>query len=270
MELHVYDFDGTLFHSPAPPASWSNKGGWWSDDISLSEPCVPERPGGGWWNEATVSAAKASISDPNVYAILCTGRQVQSFARYRVPELLRLRGLDFDRVYLKPGGGDTAAFKKAVILKILRQYPVTAVHIYEDRENHLSEFCQMVQRLGIDCVPHPVRSPEPVCETAVQRLAAKYIRENSMKFANSIDMRRAWDYSNQDFDAAQSVAAMLTDLDRKNNVPGTPAHGYSLENFKLAQKVTRQLHLESGTTDFHTPTGWAKVLKAVEALKRHP
>ena len=33
-ELHLYDFDGTLFRSPMPPAVWDED--WWSDTRSLT------------------------------------------------------------------------------------------------------------------------------------------------------------------------------------------------------------------------------------------
>jgi len=180
-ELHVYDFDGTLFRSPHPPNTWSDKGIWWSDSISLSNPCVPVKPGSTWWNEAIVSAAKRSIADPEVLAILCTGRALQSFARYRVPELLRQRGLTFDAVYLNPSG-DTGSFKKTVLLKLLARYPdITVVHIYEDRPHHLAEFCQVIERRGVECIPHLVQEPQPTCEAAtVTRLAACWVHGGSL------------------------------------------------------------------------------------------
>lgn len=177
MELHLYDFDGTLFRSPHPPDTWSDKGGWWSDSISLSNPCVPVKPDAGWWNEGVVAAAKKSISNPEVLAVLCTGRQVQSFARYRVPELLHQKGLNFDAVYLKPSSGSTDSFKKQVILKLLALYQdIQVVHIFEDRLHHLEGFCQVVEAQGVTCVPHPIRGPEPVCEAAAQRLARRWLQ----------------------------------------------------------------------------------------------
>ena len=189
MELHVYDFDGTLFRSPSPPGDWSDKGAWWSNSISLSDPCVPEKPGGSWWNAPVVSAARQSISNQDVLAILCTGRSSQSFARFRVPELLHQRGLTFDKVYLNPSG-DTATFKKATILKLLGRYPdITTVHIYEDRLHHLAEFCQLVERRGLVCVPHPIKGQDTVCDAAssgnhsiagVQVQAGCPLKENTM------------------------------------------------------------------------------------------
>ena len=171
-ELHVYDFDGTLFNSPMPPASWRGGESWWVDSVSLSEPCVPEVPDASWWNGDVVSDARGSIADPNVLAVLCTGRSVDSFARYRVPELLAQAGLRFDHVHLKPSG-DTETFKKKVILSYLTRYPdIGAVHIYEDRLNHLAAFCRMVEGVGVPCVPHPIRRRGDECSAA--RVASRW------------------------------------------------------------------------------------------------
>lgn len=176
MELHLYDFDGTLFRSPLPPDSWTNQETWWSDSISLSAPCVPDKPSGGWWFEPVVSAAKASIANPDVLAVLCTGRSSQSFARFRVPELLRIKGLDFDAVYLKPSiSGPSEPYKKGIIQKLLAHHPdIATVHIWEDR--HLSAYCQMIEGMGLTCVPHAIKGPETVCEeAAIQRIATRWL-----------------------------------------------------------------------------------------------
>lgn len=169
-ELHFYDFDGTLFHSPYPPEGWADPDAWWRDSLSLSAPCVPDRPGSGWWNEPVVAAAKASISNSEVLAVLCTGRSLKSFARYRVSELLRQKGLLFDEVLLNPEGS-TSSFKKSVLLKKLALYPdLEAVHIYEDRLNHLAEFCRLVEAQGVACIPHPIRERRTRCEVTSEEL----------------------------------------------------------------------------------------------------
>jgi hypothetical protein len=146
-ELHLYDFDGTLFRSPYPPATWD--GDWWNHVQSLVPPCVPDKPGSDWWVSSTVSQARRSISNPDVYAVLATGRPDQSGLRYRVPELLRGVGLNFDEVHLAPPKG-TLAFKKGLISKLLRRYPIIdTVRIWEDRKSHLPEFVATAVRTGI-------------------------------------------------------------------------------------------------------------------------
>ena len=113
-ELHVYDFDGTLFRSPSPPAVWARD--WWSDGQSLLPPCVPAIPGARWWNAATVKSARRSIANPNVFAAMLTGRQDTGVLGYRIPDLLHQRGLNFDAVHLDPGGN-------ALTNKVLLAFP---------------------------------------------------------------------------------------------------------------------------------------------------
>ena len=134
LELHLYDFDGTLFRSPVRP-DWWGKRSWWVEPESLGPPCVPLKPGSDWWISSTVRDAKRSISDPNVWAILCTGRADTGSLRYRVAELLKQKGLDFDEVYLSKGGQDAPTmYKINVMNKILRRNPdISTVQIWEDQ-----------------------------------------------------------------------------------------------------------------------------------------
>ena len=195
MELHVFDFDGTLFRSPLPPDWWKTKirKTWWIHQDSLGRPCVPDKPDASWWVNSTVAAAKQSIADPDVLAILCTGRSgtVGSF-RYRVPELLSQRGLNFDKVYLNPEGSQTANYKKRVLLELLRRYPdIDTVQIWEDRSNHLTEFESFITQRGIRCVTHLVSEapkeplcgpetydlPDPYAEDPARRIASQWVRK---------------------------------------------------------------------------------------------
>jgi hypothetical protein len=147
-ELHFYDFDGTLFRSPMEPAVWDRD--WWSNVDSLIPPCVPDRPGSDWWVGSTVSEAKRSIGNQDVYAVMATGRPAASGLRYRVPELLKQKGLSFDEVHLAPPSG-TLAWKKGLIKEILGRYPfIDAVSFWDDRRSHLPEFERVAIRAGID------------------------------------------------------------------------------------------------------------------------
>lgn len=172
-ELHLYDFDGTLFRSPHVEGIKD----WWISDFSLNPPCVPLKPGSEWWNAPVVAEAKASIANQNVWAILVTGRTDRSGFRFRVPELLRQAGLRFDRVYLNSMGGQTEKFKKKVISDTLRRFPqINTVHIWEDRLPHLDAFCKHVQGLGKACVKHPIKvRPHPIlCDPEeLQDMAAR-------------------------------------------------------------------------------------------------
>lgn len=162
-ELHVYDFDGTLFQSPVYPTWWTNREDWWGNPLSLTPPCVGDKPQSGW-NEQVVASARQSIADPDVLAVVCTGRSLNSFARYRVPELLKGKGLAFDGVYLKDSG-KTDAFKKRIILKLLSRHPsIDTVHIWEDRHHHLADFIRFVEKLGRTGHAHPVQTRQAPCE----------------------------------------------------------------------------------------------------------
>lgn len=155
-ELHLFDFDGTLFRSPMPPKDYKGKKGeWWRDWKSLSPPIVPEIPSDKWWNKKLVNQAKRSISNPRVYSVLATGRLDDKF-RWRVPELLKHVGLNFDAVYMKPGG-KTLDFKSKLIDRYLKKYPfLDKVIIWDDRTHHLGEFDKMLQKKGIDYEIVPV------------------------------------------------------------------------------------------------------------------
>lgn len=181
-QLHIYDFDKTLFRSPEKPANWSH--GWWGRPESLNPPCVPERPGSEWWNPNTVSRAKRSISDPDVYAALVTGRLLKRF-RQRVHSLLRQAGLRFDGVYLTPGGSTFGA-KLAAFAEMLKQYPeITTVEIWDDRSEHIGKFKAFFERQGLNTTAHLINShtlpPEcpPPEETAAHRVTARWLAASS-------------------------------------------------------------------------------------------
>ena len=155
-ELHLYDFDSTLFRSPHQPAIWD--GDWWSDPASLMEPCVPDRPGEKWWIMPVVDRARESIADPNVFAVMMTGRKDGKAFRYRVPELLKQQGLDFDAVHLTPKTAKSAKrYKIEQVLQYLQRYPqIKKVQIWDDRKSHLREFEKVLKHFGYRVETHLV------------------------------------------------------------------------------------------------------------------
>jgi len=146
IELHVYDFDGTLFRSPEQPVGWAKNNNWWGHQDSLGRPCVPDKPDGSWWVGSVVSKAKESTAQHDVVAVLATGRQDNSFARWRVPELLGQVGLNFDQVYLHPNNGmPTDMFKEWVVTSLLRRYPeITVVRTWDDTKANLDSMGAVV------------------------------------------------------------------------------------------------------------------------------
>ena len=161
LELHIYDFDGTLFRSPEKPEGWDNR--WWISSESLNPPCVPLDPSGEWWISKTVSAARASIANPDTYAVMMTGRPVRSGFRYRVPELLKSVGLKFDEVYLSDTN-NTPAFKIKVIKDLLRRFPgVEKIVFWDDNAPYLARYIKLVEGYGYQAEANLVTVPAMGC-----------------------------------------------------------------------------------------------------------
>ena len=155
-QLHIYDFDATLFMSPMHPDDWEGHIGHWYDTLqSLSAPCVIDPPND-LWIGSTVSSAHSSIADPSVYAILMTGRTRKSELVGRITDLLAMGGLTFEEVLLKPTGDvRTQPWKSSMIEKLAAKLSdLQEVHIWEDRADHLQAFIKLVESMGLVAVPH--------------------------------------------------------------------------------------------------------------------
>jgi hypothetical protein len=144
--VEIFDFDGTLFKSPQRP-KWYQGKAWCHDPNSLDPPCVPENPGGEWWNSALVQKAKSSISDPKTHTVLLTGRKASTFTR-RVKALLKGQGLTFDETLLNPGTG-TLAFKAGVLKKLLDYHGAQFVELWDDHPKYTRKFQSLFSKRGI-------------------------------------------------------------------------------------------------------------------------
>jgi len=161
MQLHMYDFDGTLFKSPDAPDGES-VGRWLTNKKSLGPPCVPEVPPDDWWNLDVVNLATASIENPNAIAIVITGRD-ESVHQKRVSDLLKTRGLFFEAVHLNPGYY-TEEFKITKLLEYLERHSeIDSVHIWEDNEDHLVKFCEEMVGAGVSCNGHLISMERKEC-----------------------------------------------------------------------------------------------------------
>lgn len=165
-ELHVYDFDGTLFRSTNKPPWFVNQHRWWGvNPQSLHPPCTPDQPGGDWWVSKAVAAAASSIRNPDALAVLVTGRLVAF--RGRVRQLLSDRGLRFQETHFLPSGGSVKSYKVEVMTAILEENPtITAVHIWEDQNlaHYLSELRAWAGAFDrpLEVVGHPIEEePHP-------------------------------------------------------------------------------------------------------------
>lgn len=166
--LYVFDFDGTLFRSPAKPAFWN--GGWWGSEESLSPPCVPETPEQDWWVDKTVAEAKSVFGDPNIISVLMTGRSEAVFSD-RVNQLLTSAGLQFDEVFLS-NSYDTESFKSNKITDILNSNPgINKVKIFDDRPNYLNTYSSVIKSynegIEVETVLVQVASKGALCNEEV-------------------------------------------------------------------------------------------------------
>ena len=156
MELHLFDFDGTIFKSPEYTPDWWNAPGewsWLSHPLSLTDPCVPLNPPSEWWIKSSIKDAKASTRNRNAITIICTGRVQPHEPRIR--SLLKKAGItNLDGVFFNPGIS-AAIFKTQVIEDLHNKYDFEAVHIWENENyHHYKNFVET--KLGIPCVIHAV------------------------------------------------------------------------------------------------------------------
>lgn len=169
MKLAFFDFDGTLFRSPPPPAEFaaaaagrSLKAIWWNRSTGLLPPCIPQRPGPWWWHGKTVRAAKKAIRDPNVVAVLATGRPAEGALPARIRELLSNHGLRFAQVHLKPEASmSSTPWKQSILRQLLEEYPITEAEIWEDR--HLDALADHLRERGIPVEGHLVTGAARQC-----------------------------------------------------------------------------------------------------------
>ena len=163
--LHIFDFDQTLFKSPSPPVWWSSKkhGFWWNLVPSLGRPFIPDN-GAGYWKEDVVREAKMSISDRGTWAVVCTGRPDIPSMAYRVAELLKDKGLDFNEVFLKPENMDTADFKARKVFALIQKHGFQSVEMWDDDADNLRAVEKVCVRVGVPFVAHKETAREESAE----------------------------------------------------------------------------------------------------------
>lgn len=135
IELHIYDLDGTLYKSPAPPIPDPT---WWFHAHSFGDPKPPGYDSR--WILSVLSRARSSTLAPSVRTVVITGRPDHTPMRKKVAHVLSLTGLVFDAVRLQPVlfPGTTAQYKGTTVAKMLQQLPdVKRVVLYDDEpDNH--------------------------------------------------------------------------------------------------------------------------------------
>ena len=164
LEVHIYDFDLTLFRSPNAPKWWKRTvyEQWHSNQSSLGFPFIEIKPSSDHWVSPVVRKAKESIQDLNVWSVLCTGRVDMTVMRYRVAELLKQAGLDFDDVFLNRTGQKTAKYKQLVLISLLKKHSnIKKVQMWEDTKENLDALESICNRVGVEFEGHLI-SVQPV------------------------------------------------------------------------------------------------------------
>eukprot|EP01060_Flectonema_neradi_P029499 TRINITY_DN4092_c0_g1_i1.p1 TRINITY_DN4092_c0_g1~~TRINITY_DN4092_c0_g1_i1.p1 ORF type:complete len:300 (+),score=33.36 TRINITY_DN4092_c0_g1_i1:214-1113(+) len=154
-ELHIFDFDGTLFRNPMPNPKYytgrelghlKGEGGWFHLPMSLCPPAVPEKPSPDFWIKPIVDTAKKTIDQEDCYCVLMTGRST-AFTK-RVIQLTADAGIPFERYFLKPPGNSTLPWKQSEIRSLIKELSPKHVTIYEDRPPHADKFRTFLQDFG--------------------------------------------------------------------------------------------------------------------------
>lgn len=173
--LDIFDFDGTLFDSPGSPAGYPGKG-WWDAPESLLPPCVPKRPSSGMFLGKAKSALKRSMSDPDRYPVVVTGRR--ELHRRRLVELLQAGGLQPEELFLNPGSV-TAAYKVGVLryLTKMMRPQIRKVEVWEDNTENLRALQREAGRLGIGFEGHHIKHTSTPATCAIpSRVASRYTK----------------------------------------------------------------------------------------------
>jgi len=153
----IYDFDGTIFHSPEREQgelSYFNAtgeffphAGWWGKNETLIPPIVPQIPDSSWYLQETLKAHREDSLRDDTEVILMTGRPYKN--RHRILEICDLAGLKFDRHFFKgqPGqkGSDTFSVKRNFIQDHIFHPELKVLEIWEDRPEHVSNFINIAK-----------------------------------------------------------------------------------------------------------------------------
>jgi len=153
--LNIFDFDGTIFHSPTPNAHlWdkqffaellnsTEKGGygWFENVLTLSPPFVPFPPPVAMFNASVVAEITESHRNPTAITVFLTGRK--EYFGTIIKNILSSQNLHFQHYGFKPSDQrelQTIDFKTDYIKKLIQKYDPSFVQIWEDREYHVHLF----------------------------------------------------------------------------------------------------------------------------------
>lgn len=167
-ELHIYDFDDTLFDSPVPPwkasgvkpPEWKGRD-WWASPESLAPPYVPA---GGEAKLKLPAASDATKSrSSGAYTVVVTGRRDEPGMREKLKSILDTIGIGVDAVFLKPDSKPTAQFKATTATALIGNMPLLAkVAMWDDMADNLKAVANVVADKGLAFDSNLVRSKHHV------------------------------------------------------------------------------------------------------------
>lgn len=159
-ELLVYDFDNTLYRSPAPNPELYTKasigrlsdittfpisGGWWRTTEMLAQSQLNSEgvPLEEYWNLEMIKSAKNAMTHSSCLSILLTGRDEAKFAPLIESMVSDVPGLEFHALCLRKMdlAETTAQFKMLLLRDLVRLLPkLEKVTIYDDRVGQVKHF----------------------------------------------------------------------------------------------------------------------------------
>jgi hypothetical protein len=156
LEIHVYDFDGTLYNSPKMPLARPD---WWFSSKSLrgwKAPGYDHR-----WILPLVQEARRSAQAPWAKTALLTGRPLHGEMEATLKRMLSSAGIRFDIIQLKPllPIQPTPRYKAHKLIDWVTDYPtVGKVVFYDDLDENLDAVGHALNYYS-DMTYVPVKAP---------------------------------------------------------------------------------------------------------------
>ena len=141
-KIAIFDLDGTLIDTPLPETG----------KVEYKKKTGKDWPHKGWWGQAdsldievfdmpvitdVVNDYNKMVKEPNTLVVLLTGRLEK--LRPQVEKLLASKGLKFHKTLLSTGGS-TDTFKLKTLDMLVKEYPDSEIHMWEDRLEHIPIF----------------------------------------------------------------------------------------------------------------------------------
>lgn len=132
-ELHVYDFDNTLYSSLKPAQGYGLE--WYALPHSLPDAGPP-----GFdprWNLRVVQELRKSLNNPNARVALLTARPHNVWLHKYLTEWMLRSGLHFDLIQLRPLELKTESYKALCVAQWMTEYPeAKRIVFWDDHEGN--------------------------------------------------------------------------------------------------------------------------------------